>query len=312
MRACRIIAATVVALIACSQAQPGFAAVTVLEGGSAPTPSAAPPGAVPSPPELKPAMPSDSNGASPPMSAPVLSAPVLSVPVLSVPTLSPAPPPTATSPVGPLTPPAVVALPQPPSASPAPDAGASSSSQQFAPSVPSGTTPAALLDLAGTRPANQAELAVEMLPGQTVTIGTVVSFKVTSKKPGYIVLMDVDPTGHLTQIYPNTASLVRTTRSNANYVKPGVSTIIPLPTDPFAGVRYVVSPPNGQAMIVGILSASPVQMLDLPDIPEEMLGKPDMVLAYLSKRTSELRIPDQQNQMIEAKWSFDAKPYTIQ
>jgi hypothetical protein len=169
-----------------------------------------------------------------------------------------------------------------------------------------------LLDLTGAGPSNQAELSVEMLPGRTVTIGSLVSFKVTSKKPGYVVLMDVDAAGHLTQIYPNTASLLRASRSNGNYVKPGSSLIIPLATDPYAGVRYVVSPPNGQAMIVGILSASPVQILDLPDIPAEILGKPEMVLTYLSKRTSELRIPDQHDQMREAKWSFDARPYTIQ
>ncbi|MBR1232043.1 DUF4384 domain-containing protein [Bradyrhizobium sp. AUGA SZCCT0182] len=175
-----------------------------------------------------------------------------------------------------------------------------------------GSTPTALLDLTGASPSNQAELSVEMLPGRTVTIGSLVSFKVTSKKPGYVVLMDVDAAGRLTQIYPNTASLIRTTRSNGNYVKPGSSLIIPLPTDPYTGVRYVVSPPNGQAMIVGILSASPVQILDLPDIPAEILGKPEMVLAYLSKRTSELRIPDQHDQLREAKWSFDAKPYIIQ
>jgi len=45
--------------------------------------------------------------------------------------------------------------------------------------------------LSGVTPPNPAQLAVEMLPGQTVTVGSFVSFKVTSKKPGYLVLMDV-------------------------------------------------------------------------------------------------------------------------
>jgi hypothetical protein len=178
------------------------------------------------------------------------------------------------------------------------------------PSVPTGAPN--LTDLAKVTPANEAHLSVEMLPGQSVNVGSLVSFKVTSKKPGYIVLMDVDAAGHLNQIYPSTPSLTRTNRVNGNYIKPGSPMVIPLATDPYAGVRYVVSPPNGQAMIVGILSASPVQIIDLPDIPAEILGKPDMIMSYLSKRTNELRIPDQGNKLQQVQWSFDAKPYMIQ
>lgn len=179
------------------------------------------------------------------------------------------------------------------------------------PAVASGTTPD-LASLSKITPANDAQFAIEMLPGQSVAIGTTVSFKVTSKKPGYVILMDMDATGHLVQLYPNTAALPRVSSTNGNYIKASGSLTIPLATDPFAGVRYVVSPPSGQAMVVGILSASPVQIVDLPDIPAEILGKPDMVLAYLSKRTNELRIPDQDNRLQQAKWSFDAKPYVIQ
>jgi len=201
----------------------------------------------------------------------------------------------------PASPPDDAVLPSAPSAAPTP-----------LPAIPPGATSANMLDLSGAAPANPAELSVQMLPAQTVSVGSVVSFKITSKKPGYVVLMDVDSAGHLTQIYPNTVSLIRTNRPNGNYVKPGSTLTIPLAGDPYASVRYVVSPPNGQAMIVGILSASPVQLLDLPDIPAELLGSPDKILAYLSKRANELRIPEQDNQLRETKWSFDARPYTIQ
>jgi hypothetical protein len=193
------------------------------------------------------------------------------------------------------TPPAIAAPPPPQPSAPSLDLGG-----------------AAALDLSRAAPANPAELSIQMLPGQTVTVGSTVSFKISSKKPGYLVLVDVDATGHLTQIYPNTGSLTRTNRANANYVKPGSLFTIPLATDPYAGVRYVVSPPNGRAMIVGILSALPVQILDLPDIPADLVDKPDKILSFLSKRTGELRIPDSDNQLREARWSFDAKPYVIQ
>ena len=168
------------------------------------------------------------------------------------------------------------------------------------------------VDLGKTILANPAELSVEMLPGQAVSIGSVVSFKVSSKKPGYLVLVDVDAAGHLTQVYPNTASLTRTTRPNGNYLKAGQTLTIPLATDPYAGVRYVVSPPTGQAILLGVLSPLPVQILDLPDVPPEIRDNPDLVLSFLAKRTSELRIPDESNRLREANWSFNAKPYTIQ
>jgi hypothetical protein len=173
-------------------------------------------------------------------------------------------------------------------------------------------SPPAPVDLGTVKVANSAEVSIEMLPGQTVSVGSRVSFRVTSKKAGYLVLVDVDATGHLTQIYPNTSSLVRAARPNGNYIKPGGTLTIPVASDPYAGaVQYVVTPPNGQAMIVAILSAQPVQILDLPDVPPDIKG-PSGMLAFLSKWTSELRIPDDSSQLREAKWSFNAKSYTIQ
>ncbi|WP_407158060.1 DUF4384 domain-containing protein [Bradyrhizobium sp. STM 3557] len=233
------------------------------------------------------------DGAGPPPSpAPALTAPETppdaTTPQGSGPAV-PAPP----AELAPAAPPAITAPPPQP-ASPPPEARTTT------------------LDLSGAAPANPAELSVEMLPGRTVSVGSTVSFKVSSKKPGYLVLIDVDATGHLTQLYPNTTSLTRTNRANANYVKPGIPFTIPLATDPYAGVRYVVSPPNGRATIVGILSPLPVQILDLPDVPAELVDKPDKVLSFLSKRAGELRILDSGNQLREARWSFDAKPYVIQ
>lgn len=256
------------------------AAVMILEGGN-PSPSNSPPAVLTPPPAVS--APSPGNASSRP-------------------TLMPSP---ATS----ETPPAP-SIPSSPSAaaSPAP----TETPEPITPAVPTGTTAPAMLDLAGVTPSNQAELSVQMLPGQTVTVGSYVSFKISSKKPGYLVLVDVDVRGHLTQIYPNTTALARTKRTNGNLIKPGNPLTVPLPTDPYAGVRYLVSPPNGQAMVVGILSAAPVQILDLPDVPAEILGKPDMIVAYLYKRVRELRVPDEDNQLRETKWSFDAHPYTIQ
>jgi hypothetical protein len=175
----------------------------------------------------------------------------------------------------------------------------------------SSAAPETPVDLGSAKLANPAEVAIEMQPGQTLSVGSRVTFHISTRKGGYLVLIDVDANGKLTQIYPNTTSLMRVTRPNGNYIKPGGSLIIPLATDPYGGFEYVVSPPSGRAMVVAVLSPEPVQILDLPDIPD--VSNQLDALARLAKSVGELRIPDgNAGRLREAKWSFDAKAYTIQ
>src|SRR5262245_45592841 len=84
-----------------------------------------------------------------------------------------------------------------------------------------------------TKAANAAGLSLEISPDVDIPIGTKVSFRVSTKKEGYLVLVDVDPSGKLTQIYPNPMSLMTagTSRPNSNLVKPGKPVVIPNPSD---------------------------------------------------------------------------------
>jgi len=160
--------------------------------------------------------------------------------------------------------------------------------------------------------ANAAGLSLEMIPDSDVAIGTKVSFRVSTKKEGYLVLLDVDPSGKLTQIYPNPMSLMTAAagRQNSNLVKPGKPVLIPNPTDA-PGFEFIASPPQGIAMVVGLLSDRPVQVIDLPDIPANLLGQPD-ALGHLSSLAQELRIPSgDSGQLQPIKWSVDAKFYSI-
>lgn len=228
-----------------------------------------------------------------------LAAPAVPLPAAPVPDSSEPPPPPADKP-----------------SSPAPAPPAQSTPKIETMTVPS-IAPAPLPDVprkggpAPVKLANSAELAVEMTPGGTVSIGSRVSFRITSKKAGYIVLVDVDATGKLTQIYPNLVSPARSPRSNVNAIKPGVPLLIPSAADALGGVAYLVSPPVGSAMVIAIWSEQAVQSLDLPDIPIDVKSQAD-ALDYLTKRAGELRIPDARSgRLREANWSFDAKFYAI-
>jgi Domain of unknown function (DUF4384) len=160
---------------------------------------------------------------------------------------------------------------------------------------------------------NSAEVGIEIVPGQDLTVGSRVSFRISTKRAGYLILVDVDPNGKLTQIYPNPMSLMTGgNRQNANYVRPGKPIQVPNSSDPYAGFEFIASPPYGSGVVVAFLSDVPVQKVDLPDIPTSLAGQAS-ALAYLTKVAGELRIlqGDSTIRLQEARWSFDAKFYSI-
>jgi hypothetical protein len=227
---------------------------------------------------------------------------------------SPAPPPAASTPSAP----ALGSLPHAPSpatpaiASPPPGDAAALSP---APSSRRPALNAAELDAlsSGAKLANPAELAVEILPGPNIVLGSKVSFRVTAKKAGYLILIDVDATGKLSQIYPNPMSLTASAdRDGGNLIRPGSPFQLPNPDDRQSRFEFIALPPSGTAMLVALLSDRPVQMIDLPDVPSGLAGSV-AAAELLSKAASALRLPDPKGggAFIEPRWSFDAKFYAI-
>ena len=218
---------------------------------------------------------------------------------------------------------------EPAEASPAPPPNLPppSAAPAVVPSAPSGAAPAAQpvpaahpqtaaeLDALSksVKVANPAELALEILPRPDIAVGARVSFRITTKKPGYLILVDVDPTGKLSQIYPNPMSLTaRSDRDSANLIRPGTPVQVPNPADRAAGFEFIASPPLGTAMVIALLSDRPVQMIDLPDVPSGMLGSA-AAATLLSNAANDLRIanPKDNGTLVEPHWSFDAKFYAI-
>src|SRR5262245_46957005 len=65
---------------------------------------------------------------------------------------------------------------------------------------------------------NPAELSIEMLPETKVVVGSRVFFRISAKKPGFLILVDIDSTGKVTQIYPSPDSLMAGRgKPNANF-----------------------------------------------------------------------------------------------
>ena len=157
---------------------------------------------------------------------------------------------------------------------------------------------------------NAAGLSIDILPGQDLKAGSRIAFRIATKRPGYLMLVDVDPTGKLTQIYPNQAALL-TVRKASNLIRPGKAVSVPDAKDPLAGFEFVATPPEGVAMVVAILSDKPVQLIDLPDVPTELAGQ-QSALKYLTDFAKTLKIAGADGGSFEdTTWSFDAKLYVI-
>ncbi|MDB5652388.1 MAG: hypothetical protein JWQ94_1, partial [Tardiphaga sp.] len=62
---------------------------------------------------------------------------------------------------------------------------------------------------------------LEMIASRPVEVGSKVTFRITARKPGYLLLVDIDATGKMTQIFPNPELLSQFDDSDMNAIKPG-------------------------------------------------------------------------------------------
>ena len=158
---------------------------------------------------------------------------------------------------------------------------------------------------------NPANVSLQMSPDKVVSVGTKISFRVTTRKPGYLLLVDIDVNGNMSQIFPSPEMIVQSREAASNLIKPGEALLIPNSAAKRGGFEYVITPPTGEATLVAILSDRPVQIIDLPDNTQKPRNEAETI-SYLTRWTSELRVPDPgTGELQPSKWSFDIKPYSI-
>jgi hypothetical protein len=158
---------------------------------------------------------------------------------------------------------------------------------------------------------NAAGLSLNLIPNGEVIAGSKVGFRITTKKPGYLILLDVDAAGKLTQIFPDIPTEAGTVRDVPSLIKPGKPLIIPQVGSPYATFEFVAEPPAGIAMFVALLSDKPVQVVDLPNAPPPAFAPGD-TLKYVRDQTLALVVPSRNgNQLDRPNWSFDGRVYLI-
>jgi hypothetical protein len=90
---------------------------------------------------------------------------------------------------------------------------------------------------------NSAGLTVAFDKGDMVGVGDVVSYRVTTEKPGYLAIFDATPDGRLTQVFPNTRSMSSPTGAapEAARLSPEQPRLIPDPRNPYEGFAIASS-----------------------------------------------------------------------
>jgi hypothetical protein len=184
-----------------------------------------------------------------------------------------------------------------------------------APDNPADTTSVSAADLASInldmKTDNGAGLTLDIIPGGEVIAGSKIGFRFTTKKPGYLILLNVDAEGKLSQIFPEAPTEAGAVRDEPCLIKPGKPLIIPQLGSPYATFEFIAEPPAGVAMFVALLSDKPVQLVDLPNAPPPAFA-PANTLKYVRDQTLTLVVPNRENNQLERpKWSFDGKAYLI-
>ncbi len=158
---------------------------------------------------------------------------------------------------------------------------------------------------------NSAGVSVGLLPKLEVSAGSKIGFRISTKKTGYLILLDVDASGRLTQIFPNPTAATHGLRDATNLIKPGRPLTIPQLGTPYAGFDFVADLPAGIAMVVALLSDKPVQVVDLPDTPPPAFAPGD-TLKYVRDQARTLKVPNPGGGRLEQpNWSIDGKFYLI-
>lgn len=157
---------------------------------------------------------------------------------------------------------------------------------------------------------NPAKLAIKMIPISPVELGANIEFQITSVKRGYVLLVDIDSTGKMTQIFPNPELLERMDDDNINLIRANGRLTVPNDAITKQGFSYRATGPVGATAIVAILSHRKVQLIDLPDIAES--GTTTTSADRLLKWINELRVADPHSgKLLPSEWSYDFKSYEI-
>ena len=151
---------------------------------------------------------------------------------------------------------------------------------------------------------NSAEVRLEPVDGGEAARSGLPTVRITTRKPGWLVLVQISPDGRFTQVWPEVDDLKRAGKAGreVNLVKPDRPITATLRRAAAGGVAA------GESLLVAIVADRAVQVLDLPEQPT---SGSDVAagLVFLDGHVKSLMVPDAAGGGFrEAQWSFATTP----
>lgn len=152
---------------------------------------------------------------------------------------------------------------------------------------------------------NAAQIKIEVLPKDHVSSGEDIRFRVTSEKPGFLILLDINADGEVTQLVPND---VMAKHGRSAKMSSGQPVTIP---DAYYGFKFTASEPYGEGTLLAIVTEDKVNLDSLLDANRAMsvVAKPRQYLAELTASLLKIWHDDEQNRALN--WSLATQKYTI-
>jgi secreted trypsin-like serine protease len=158
---------------------------------------------------------------------------------------------------------------------------------------------------------NSAGVAVDFVEGTQLRVGQLAHYRVTTRTPGYLVLLDVAPDGKVSQVFPNEASLRGPTgsRRTSNLVPAGRPLLVPDPGNPYDGTEYQVDPPAGEGRLIAVLSKDPIRAVPLSQRASAGNAAGGDLVTQIAEEL--LRQPVIAGKVQAREWSVAVKSYRI-
>jgi secreted trypsin-like serine protease len=161
---------------------------------------------------------------------------------------------------------------------------------------------------------NAAGLTIAFDHGDDVSVGDVVSYRVTTRKPGYLAIFDATPDGRLTQVFPNARSMTSPTGAGPEAARllPERPRLIPDPRNPYEGFAIRIAEPRGKGFIVAVLSDQPMTSLDTPTTPKAFATLEEAGTTVRRLRAELSRgLPPVTDVADRPNWSVAVRAYTV-
>ncbi|MCB1876540.1 MAG: trypsin-like serine protease [Chromatiales bacterium] len=153
---------------------------------------------------------------------------------------------------------------------------------------------------------NGADLRIEILPSARVRLGEKMKFRFRSARDGYLLVLDVNAKGEVTQLFPNRFA---DRQGRRNRVEAGRSVTIP---DAYYGFEMTAGEPTGSGVLIALVTEDPVDLDDLLDANRDF-GPVADARKYLSTIAERLRRPwpdGETNRTL--RWSMAKASYSIE